>query len=176
MIVNGCEIKAYANLRVANLRDADLRYADLRYANLRGANLRDANLRDADLRDADLRDADLSNADLRGADLRDADLRRAKLPDFQLVPEKGSFTGWKKLADGQVIELLIPEDAERTSSLIGRKCRASYVIPKGTGVSERGGKYFAGEGYHPDKYDDDIRVECTHGVHFFITKKEAENY
>jgi hypothetical protein len=36
--------------------------------------------------------------------------------------------------------------------------------------------YKAGVVVHPDKYDDDIRVECTHGIHFFITRKEAEEY
>jgi len=49
MIINGYEIKPYANLRNANLRNANLRNADLRGANLRGAYLVDADLRGADL-------------------------------------------------------------------------------------------------------------------------------
>jgi hypothetical protein len=36
--------------------------------------------------------------------------------------------------------------------------------------------YTQGAMVYPDKYDDDIRIECTHGIHFFITKREAEEY
>lgn len=36
--------------------------------------------------------------------------------------------------------------------------------------------YRLGEVAREPSYDDDIRVECTSGIHFFITKQEAENY
>ena len=152
----------------------------------------------ADLRGADLRKADLSGADLRGAYLVEADLRDAylygaklegaKLPDFQLVPELGSFIGYKKLSDNKIACLKIPAKAKRTSSLVGRKCRAEYVkvlkildLNKGKLVNEGVSKhdktiYKVGEIIKPDKYDDDIRIECTNGIHFFITKKEAKEY
>jgi uncharacterized protein YjbI with pentapeptide repeats len=69
--------------------------------------LRSTNLRDADLRGANLSDADLRGADLRCANLRDADLSGANLSPFQLVPETGSFHGYKKLAGDHIAELLI---------------------------------------------------------------------
>jgi hypothetical protein len=75
-----------------------------------------------------------------------------------------------------VIALTIPAEAKRTSSLVGRKCRAEFVIPMGSGTSRRGGVYVEGEVFRPDSYDADIRVECTNGVHFFITRREAEEY
>jgi len=28
----------------------------------------------------------------------------------------------------------------------------------------------------PDSFDPDPRVECSHGIHFFMTRKEAEAY
>jgi hypothetical protein len=28
----------------------------------------------------------------------------------------------------------------------------------------------------PDKFDADPRVNCSHGIHFFITREEAEAY
>lgn len=34
----------------------------------------------------------------------------------------------------------------------------------------------AGKIVRPDKYDSDPRVECTHGIHFFLTREEAEAY
>ena len=116
------------------------------------------------------------NSNLRWANLSRADLRWAKLPNYSICPESGSFIGWKKVRSG-VIKLLIPENAKRTSSLVGRKCRAEFVkVLFGNGKSERGGIYKEGEITYPDNYDDDIRTECSNGIHFFITKKEAEEY
>jgi hypothetical protein len=183
-----------ANLFVADLRDAILRDANLYGANLSGANLYGANLRDANLYGAKLRDANLYGANLYGANLRGANLRGANLkdanlkdanlygaylPDFQICPEEGSFIGWKKVSGGSIIKLLIPEGAKRTSTPVGRKCRAEYVVVlEGEGTSMHDGKttYKAGETVRPDSYDDDIRVECTKGIHFFMTRKEAARY
>jgi len=192
-----------ANLQDADLRDADLRDADLQNANLRGADLQDSNLRGSDLRDsdlrgADLRDSDLQNANLQGSnlqnaylagsDLRGSDLTNAKLPHFQ-IPQEGGLTVWKAGSDGCVIKLYIPAAAKRTASLIGRKCRAEYV--KVLAIFDCDGRpeaecmgwfpdigfvYRVGETVHPDKYDDDIRVECSHGIHFFLTREEAEEW
>lgn len=186
MIANGYEIKQGAdlrganlygaNLRRANLREANLRRANLRGADLYGADLRGANLYEAELGDANLCEADLREADLREADLCDVDLHGANLSAFQMCPEEGSFIAWKKVDTG-VIKLLIPAAAKRTSSLVGRKCRAEYVIVlKGSGKSSRGGLYEQGKEYHADSYNPDIRVECSHGVHFFMTRKEAEKF
>jgi len=56
-----------------------------------------ADLRGADLGGADLGDADLGGADLRGADLGGADFNKLKSTNI-IVPECGSFIGWKKLS------------------------------------------------------------------------------
>jgi hypothetical protein len=40
----------------------------------------------------------------------------------------------------------------------------------------RNDTYTTGEMFIPDGYNDDIRIECAQGVHFFITRKEAEEY
>ena len=172
-----------ANLCDANLRGANLCDADLSGANLCGANLCDANLRDADLRRADLSDADLSGANLRRADLSDADLSDADLPNYAICPEEGSFTAYKKLSGGIIATLEVPAEARRTSSLVGRKCRAEFVrvlsLSGGTEALSRrdfGTVYRVGEIVRPDSYNPDIRVECTHGIHFFITRREAEEY
>jgi hypothetical protein len=87
--------------------------------------------------------------------------------------------GFKKLADDTVAVLVIPSEAERTASLIGRKCRAEYVeVISGEGYDRHTGKvyYKPGATIYPDKYDGDIRVECTNGIHFFQTYTEAEEY
>jgi len=174
-----------AELRDANLRDANLLGADLHGADLFGADLRYADLRAADLQGADLRYADLRGADLRGADLHRANLRGAKTDNdtkwthFQICPERGSFVAWKKTRTG-VIRVRIPEDAQRTSSLIGRKCRASHVLVLGGpgcgGLSEHDGStvYRKGAIVRADSFDPSPLVECTNGIHFFMTRAEAE--
>ena len=163
-----------AKLRWADLRRADLRWADLRRADLEGAKLPGAILRGAMLREANLRGADLREADLRGAYLRGADLEGAKLTPFQL-PD-GVLIVWKAVA-GNIVCLSIPAEARRTATPIGRKCRAEYAdvisIEGGRPVTTRGLEYVVGQRVTPDKYDPDIRVECTNGIHFFTTRGEA---
>jgi hypothetical protein len=175
--------------RTINGKEYDLvPYADLRGANLSGANLADANLSGANLADADLRGADLYGANLRGADLYGANLRGAKdIPDMvcaqtSIVPEHGSFVGWKKCRDGVLVKLQIPASAKR-SNATGRKCRASKVKVLdviGAEVAESrhraGFTYKKGQTVIPDLFDDDRWVECSSGIHFFITRLEAEQY
>ena len=138
---------------------------------------------------ADFTGANLTEANLTGAVLSGANLTNVKnLPSFQIVPETGAFQGWKKLQGGYIALIEIPKNAGRVSST-GRKCRAEFVkvlliySPKGRKTTKPIGghrdskfMYQAGKTVRADKWDDDIRVECTHGIHFFLTRKEAEEY
>ena len=127
--------------------------------------------------------ADLSRAVLRDADLRDAVLICAVLlPDFQ-IPQEGALVVWKAVAGG-IAKIEVPAEAKRTACLINRKCRAEFVrtldiIVGGEAVQSAPGKhdssvvYRVGEITQPDSYDDNPAVDCTHGIHFFLTKEEA---
>ena len=169
-------------LRGANLCSANLYRADLYGANLGGADLYGANLSGADLRGANLRSADLCDANLRSANLRDANLREALgLERFCILPA-GDIVGWKKIANGIVL-LRIPHDAKRVNAYGSRKCRAefAYVLatPKGLpapGMHDGKAVYTVGQIVRPDSFDPDPRVECSHGIHFFITEQEARDY
>lgn len=127
--------------------------------------------------------ANLENVNLENANLKNANLYNASLPHFRITPEIGGFYAWKKTTKG-VIKIYIPEDAEITNSLVGRKCRASKIkVISGDGVGGQSPArsvnkltYNKGETIVADKFDDDIRVECTHGIHFFMTKKEVEEW
>jgi hypothetical protein len=189
-----------ADLSGANLSRAYLSYADLSDADLSGAYLSGAYLGRAYLSGADLSGAYLSGAylsgaylsgaylgraNLSGADLSRAYLSGADLSSFSIVPETGAFEAWKKLWGGVVAHLLVPEKAKRVCSPVGRKCRASYVkvlalYPNGTtvgkGIHDPKVEYRVGRLVRSDKFDDDIRLECTNGIHFFVTRKEAEEY
>ena len=175
-----------ADLCYADLRGAELICANLRRADLRGAELRDADLRGADLRCANLHGANLHGASLHGADLCYANLCGANLTDakglaqFQVCPEVGAFIGFKKVGVA-IITLLIPADAKRVNAYGSRKCRAEFAyVQKVEGelhkLAYRGFKYPKSGLVTPDKYDPDPRSECSHGIHFFITRQEAVEY
>ncbi len=157
-------------------------------AYLRGAYLGGADLRDADLRDADLRDADLRGADLRGAYLGGANLGGAKeippiaIAQSRILPE-GDLIGYKQCLDGIIVKLLIPKEARR-SSAFGRKCRAEFAqvleihgATEAISQWETSTKFFyrVGETVRPSKpFDENWMEECSTGIHFYITRLEAE--
>jgi hypothetical protein len=183
-----------ANLRSANLSDADLSGANLSGANLRSANLSGANLSGAYLSDADLSGANLIGANLSGANLRSANLSGANLRSANLsgaigadltiartriLPE-GQIIGWKKCCDGVIVKLSIPAEAKR-SHAFGRKCRAEFVdvlgvIGSDKGISLHNGTttYQAGERVTCDKWNEDWMIECGGGIHFYLSRVEAE--
>ena len=171
-----------ADLRGAYLRDADLQGADLQGAYLRGAYLRGADLQGADLQGAYLQDVYLQGAYLQGADLQGAVNFDLVIAQTRILPD-GDIIGWKKCLYNVIVKLLIPSDAKR-SSAFGRKCRAEYanvleVIGGEAGISSHDPnfKFITGETVRPTKAFDTIFTnECSTGIHFFITRIEAENY
>ena len=195
-----------ASLRKVDLYDADLHGADLRGAYLSGADLGEAYLRRADLRGADLRGAylrgtDLSRADLRGACLGGANLREACLGGANLrganlsealwdyttigtapAPE-GDLIGWGKKG-GLLVKMLVPAAARRSCATT-RKFRAEYVqvleiesgVQRVEHFSEHGAAtYEVGQITRADEWDDDRWNECSHGIHFFLSRHEAERW
>ena len=181
----------------ANLSYVDLSCVDLSNANLRGADLRGVDLRGVDLRGANLRGANLSCVDLSDADLSDADLSYVDLSCVKYnentsflalqCPEEGSFIGFKKCKDNTIVKLLITEDALR-SSATSRKCRCSkakvleITDREGNSINSVSSKhdekfvYEVGKIVEVKDFDSDRWNECSTGIHFFITKREAELY
>ena len=163
---------------------ADLQDAYLQRANLQDANLQGANLQRAYLQRANLQDANLQDANLRGAYLQDANLRGAKggsltIARTRTLPE-GTLIGWKKCCDGVLVKLEVPAEAKR-SHAFDRKCRAEFVkvlevIGADEGVSQHTPDtvYCVGETVRCDKWDEDWMTECSGGIHFYITREEAE--
>ena len=193
-----CADLSGANLSNADLRGANLSNADLRDANLSNANLSNANLRNADLRSANLSDADLSYASLRGANLSNAYLSGVRLIGVQYdestvmlamaCPEKGAFIGYKK-AGGYIVELLILEDARR-SSATSRKCRCdkAQVLSITNLDGQDAGVDYVRSNWDPTfiynigsvveepDFCTDRWRECAPGINFFLTRGEAVNY
>ena len=83
---------------------------------------------------------------------------------------------------------MIPADAKR-SSATSRKCRASKAVviavydKDGNEIDSAVSNYYntfvyrTGETVEPaNGFDDNRWDECAPGIHFFITREEAENY
>lgn len=184
--------RRWIDMRGISIRDVCLRDADLSRLDLRWLDLRDANLEGAILRGCMLYGADLTGANLRGADLTGADLRNAKLNGANMCgavgfylqcPETGAFIGWKRVGK-HIIKLQITEMALR-SSATGRKCRCNeaLVLSIDDGALQEvinynffPTVYKVGEVVRPDRFDACRWEECANGIHFFITRKEAEEY
>ena len=186
-----------ADLSGADLGGADLRRADLRRANLHGANLSGADLSGADLSGANLSGADLSGANLSGANLSCAYLSCANLSgadlsgavdaeyalaQYSILPETGPIWGWKKCRNNVLVKLVVGNTAKR-SHATGRKCRAEHVkvlevIGAKIGIStyDINTQYRVGQIVRCDKWNEDRWTECGGGIHFFLTRIEAERY
>ncbi len=193
----------HADLSGADLTGANLGGADLRWTNLSSAILYHTDLSLADLRWANLNFAYLHGTDFYDADLREASLSRTSylyaaknagivfslgniLPDGELI-------GWKKCRENRIVKLRIPADSKRLNAPYCRKCRAEkaevLAIYNFDGTMSEDGfarslidesfVYRVGEMVEPTKPFDiyqDSFSECGIGIHFFITRKEAEDF
>jgi hypothetical protein len=165
-----------ANLSDANLSDANLSVANLSVANLSVANLSVANLSVANLSGANLRCANLSGADLSGAKID-----QILADKLNIIPD-GDVIGWKKCMKGVIVKMEISANTPR-SNATGRKCRAASVkvlevigADKGISQYDTSVVYRVGETVSVSNFDTDRWNECSAGIHFFLTKDEAENY
>ena len=180
-----------ANLTGANLYRANLYRANLYRANLTCVNLTDANLFDANLFDAILTDTDLTCADLTGANLYGAKLYGANLTDT-ILDEKEQcrkgvvltepMTGYKKAYEGKIITLEIPVGA-KVFSINNNKRRTNKVKvidmqgeTELSSICDTDFKYHVGDEINIIDFDDNYNVECGEGIHFFLTRDEAENF
>lgn len=157
----------------------------------------------ADLQHAVFRSCDMSGASLHRAKVGTDILKRfncTKLTGAIGIPKaitaavpvlpEGVFRGWKRCADGRIVELQIPANAMRSAGL-SRKIRAEAALTVSilspafkwckNAVSQRntGGsdcQYRVGFFTTADKWDNDPWNVCTHGIHFFLTREEAVAY
>ena len=102
-------------------------------------------------------------------------------------PKEGSFIGYKKCRDERIVQLEVPEDAKR-SSAYGKKCRCSRakVLNIWTADGEEAGYaischdetfvYHKGKTVEVKDFNGSRFNECSSGIHFFMTREEAENY
>jgi hypothetical protein len=179
--VSGIEIRDIAG-NVLYAATASLLVDAVKEAIKKGVSLFRANLSGAYLSGAYLSGANLRDANLSGANLSDAKCAELAIAKTRILPE-GDLIGWKKCAHGVIVKLRIPETAKR-SHAFGRKCRAEYVevlevVGADAAFTHAHGprtEYRVGERVMPDGFSEDWQSECSNGIHFYITRIEAENH
>ena len=97
------------------------------------------------------------------------------------APE-GWLVAWGKKA-GRVVQLIIPREARRSWATT-RKVRCEWALvtdilgddKSPAFVTNRWGSttYVIGEIVRPDSWDDNRWNECSHGIHCFLSRHEAE--
>ena len=134
-----------------------------------------------------------------GADLSGAEnIPPLAAAQVSIVPETGSFIGWKKAyardecvlrRTAVIVKLEIAEDAKRSNGT-GRKCRCSKakvldiqtIDGKSVDVEAFSGHdyefvYRVGDTVEPEEpFDEDRWEECASGIHFFVTRAEAVDW
>ena len=131
---------------------------------------------------------DLSGADLRGADLRRANLSEANLRwarwDYTstcLAPApEGSLIVWGKKS-GRIVKMNVGPDVPRSCATTRKHRSASALVLEVEGdetqfVHEtKWGKtvYAEGEIVTADSWDENRWEECSHGIHWFLSREEA---
>lgn len=185
-----------SNLRYCDLSGNDLTCCILRGCDLSGSNLSGCNLRGSDLRNSDLSYArlhcDLGGSDLRGCDLGGCNLEYSNLA-FATLDEnekirkgiilKEPMIGYKKCRNHIIVKLEIPKGAI-VFSINNKQCRTNKAkvvyISNGNKEAVSGYDccfiYKLGEEIEIEDFDLEYNIECTTGIHFFKTIKEAEEY
>lgn len=180
------------------LKDVDLHGSTVENGLFDGCPLQGADFRDASMVTASFRYCDMRGCDIRGADLFGAVLEHAILEGivsdertrwFRLhCPEKGAFLAYKKCVNDRMVQLLVPEDARRTSATMPScRCDKAKVLTiksfdfkeefeEAWSLVDEDFVYRKGEWVQVDDFNEDRWQDSTTGIHFWLTREEARAY
>ena len=175
----------YADLSYVDLRKANMSYANLRYANLRYANMSYVDICSVDMRCANMMGVDMVGANMMGVDMTGTNTRGVDMSGVDRL-RKGiklsePIIGWKKCKNNVLVKLEIPRGAI-VFSINNKKCRTDKakvleIIGADRAYSNyKFFSYYVGDVIEIFDFNCEYNVECAKGIHFFRTRKEAENY
>ncbi len=160
---------------------------------MKGADFKNARMVTASFRRCDMRGCNIEDANLFGAVLEHADLEGIISNEgtkwFRLhCPEKGAFLGYKKCVNDRMVQLLIPADAKRTSATLP-SCRCSKAkvltikscdftknFDEAWSLVDENFVYKKGEWVEVKDFNEDRWQDSTTGIHFWMSRAEAEAY
>jgi hypothetical protein len=187
-----------ANLTCCDFHGADLTGANLSSVTAVRTSFRSANLTGASLRGAVAVKCKFNHAEMTGVKFDEdsvftgSEFRGAKNADpiaaLTLLAPEGDVIGWKKCAGGKIVKLQIPAVALR-SNADTRKCRAAaakvLAVYTKSGRPSKSAASMHDEDFvyrvgatvkPPEPFDPNRWDECSSGIHFFLTRAEAEAY
>lgn len=160
---------------------------------MKGANFKNAKMVTASFRYCDMRECNIEGADLFGAVLEFANLEGIVSSEetkwFRLrCPEKGAFLGYKKCVNDRMVQLLIPADAKRTSATLPScRCNKAKVLTiksfdfqenfdEAWSLVDENFIYKKGEWVEVKNFNENRWQDSTTGIHFWMSRAEAEAY
>lgn len=181
-VFTGCSFRQ-AGLRGACFQQASLQDVDFDAADLVWADLRETSLSKVSFSRARLHAANFVESSLFDVDFQHAAITHSTAGYWPIMPE-GEVRAWKKLGCvGMeiIVELLVPAHAKRSSATT-RKCRVSEALVLSMTdrngpvkvIYNKGATYRVGQTVFPDSWNPDRWRECSHGIHCFLTREEAE--
>jgi len=192
----------HANLELSDCYESDFSKAHFHNTILTGAHLDQANFNKAVFvntkLDANLYWSNFAGAEFRGisvdsyTNLEGVNLFNVSFvhisphsyyPTGRIISE--DIYGYKKCEDKEghsiIVKLKIPRGAI-VFSINGRKCRTNQAEVISIEGADRAYSqfnhisYYVGDKFFIYNFDCQYNVECGEGIHFFMTKKEAEQY
>lgn len=180
-------------LNGVNLENSSVENALFDGCPMKGANFKNSKMVTASFRYCDMRECNIEDADLFGAVLEFADLRGTVSNEgtkwFRLrCPEKGAFLGYKKCVNDRMVQLLIPADAKRTSATLPScRCNKAKVLTiksfdftrnfdEAWSLVDENFIYKKGEWVEVKDFNENRWQDSTTGIHFWMTRAEAEAY
>lgn len=165
-------------LRHANFKGAQMEATDLSRSSLEGAVFSQAYMDRTNLSYIQW-DRYTSFSDICYGKVIIADLTKQLLVQDRTIVGPGELIVYKKLRNKTICKLLIPTDAQRIGGLVGRKCRSDKaMVLEGNGDSffVTDFLYKEGQEVKVENFDTNPFRECGAGIHFFVTRIEAEHY
>lgn len=189
-----------ADIRFANFKETDLNFDCFNEANLYGADFSEARLYRIEFAGANLCKADFYGAYLDAGQfckskIYDTNFNNCNFSHSTLLEDaNGKLTeyrrgkmltediiGYKKCQDNVIVTLKIPRGAI-VFSINGTKCRtnkAKVIAIDGAKKAISSFKhmsYYVGDEFTIYDFDCTYNNQCGEGIHFFLTREEAEGY
>ena len=193
-----------ANLSVTDLSWSNLYRADLCGANLFRSSLYKTNLNYADLTSANLQDANCQKTECSFTDVRNANLcgtlftetNLYNILNFDKVKDPAreyrqgkilteSIIGYKKCANKEADEVIVTLEIPKGAIVFGingskfRTNKAKVIAIDGADRAISYYKYmtyYVGDEFTIYNFNCQYNIECGEGIHFFLTREEAENF
>ena len=181
----GCNFSE-CNLTRVNLTNTRIDSCDMTNAVLCGANLSRAHIVSSNLSGADFKRADAFNASFVSCNMENISIDYET--KFMAPAPEGDLIGWGKKGV-YIVKMRIPSKAKR-SWATSYKLRAEFVetleIWDGDdqvyAISHRAKdmtplvRYAVGTLTWADQWDPNRWLECSHGIHFFLSREQAETW